>query len=231
MRKLTAFTCPLELMLYAEAWERQKVLHALRRQGIVPDFLLTVEHPHTYTCGRTTRSDHMGSDGVSLEAGAAEVFSIERGGSVTYHGPGQLVGYPIIDLRRRGRDVHRYVRELEKVLILTLAGFGLKARRRPGLTGVWVERRKIAAIGIYVRQWITMHGFALNVCPDLGYFRKVSPCGLDGNAITSMAELLSRPPVLKEVEGELKHHFAAVFGWELEEVGLEALLARSGENL
>ena len=112
-------------MLYAKAWERQKALHSMRRQGMVPDLLLTVEHPPTYTCGRTTRSDHMGSGLASFERGGADVFRIERGGSVTYHGPGQLVGYPIVDLRRRGRDVHRYVRDLEKVLIFTLAGFGL----------------------------------------------------------------------------------------------------------
>lgn len=225
MRKVRAYTCPLAWMLYAEAWERQKALRSLRQKGQVPDLLLTVEHPHTYTCGRSTRSEHLRADAATLERCGTDVFAIERGGSVTYHGPGQLVGYPIIDLRRRERDVHRYVRDLEKVLICTLAGFGLEAGPRPGLTGVWVGRCKIAAIGIYVRQWITMHGFALNVCPDLDYFRNILPCGLDGNAVTSMAELLTHPPELREVEEELKRHFGHVFAWELEEVNLESLLA------
>ncbi len=225
MRKIRAYTSPLEWMLYVKAWEHQKALRALRQQGQVPDLLLTMEHPHTYTCGRSTRSEHLPADSDTLEQRGTEVFAIERGGSVTYHGPGQLVGYPIIDLRRRGRDVHRYVRDLEKVLISTLAGFGLKARSRPDLTGVWVGRCKIAAIGIYVRQWITMHGFALNVCPDLDYFHCILPCGLDYNAVTSMARLLPHPPGLKEVERELKRQFGHVFGWELEEVNLETMLA------
>lgn len=227
--------CRAGQMEYARAWTWQQRLQELRRQQAVPDLLLLVEHPPTYTCGRATRPEHLPGDAEALARRGSAVFSIERGGSVTYHGPGQLVGYPILALRPPDRDVHRYIRRLEEVLIRALGGFGLRARARPGLTGVWIGGRKIAAIGIHVRHWVTMHGFALNVNPELSYFGGIRPCGLDSGMVTSMAELLPSPPALEEAGSQVVSCFAAVFGCEWEEVGAEELsarvsVARPGQN-
>jgi lipoate-protein ligase B len=139
---------------------------------------------------------------------------VERGGGITFHGPGQLVGYPIVDLRGRGRDIHRFLRDLEEVLIRTLRDFSLDAQRRPGLTGVWVGQKKIASIGIAVRHWVSYHGFALNVSVDLRYFRMIRPCGLDGTVMTSMSELLGREISLDEVKPALVEHWAELFSSE-----------------
>jgi lipoate-protein ligase B len=139
---------------------------------------------------------------------------VERGGGITFHGPGQLVGYPIVDLRGRGRNIHRFLRDLEEVLIRTLRDFSLDAQRRPGLTGVWVGPKKIASIGIAVRHWVSYHGFALNVSVDLRYFRMIRPCGLDGTVITSMSELLGREISLAEVKPALVEHWAELFSSE-----------------
>ncbi|MBI2503673.1 MAG: lipoyl(octanoyl) transferase LipB [Candidatus Latescibacteria bacterium] len=210
---------------YQQAWAWQQALRESRRQQALPDLLLLVEHPPTYTCGRSTRPEHLPAAPVAARAGI-EVVPIERGGSITYHGPGQLVGYPILALHPPEQDLHRYVRRLEEVLIRALAGFGLQGRARPGLTGVWVGEQKVAAIGIHVRHWITMHGFALNVGPDLEYFRAIQPCGLDSRVITSMAALLPKPPALAEVAGQAGRCFAEVFGGDWEEVSAAGLSAR-----
>lgn len=220
---MKAWICHTGLMAYAEAEAWQRALRVLRHQEKVADLLLLTEHPPTYTCGRSTRPEHLLADAVTLERQGIALFEIDRGGSVTYHGPGQLVGYPIVDLRPRGRDVHRYLRHLEEVLVRTLKGFGLEAHPRPGLTGVWSGEYKIAAIGIHVRHWITTHGFALNVCPDLEPYEGILPCGMASGAVTSMARLLPEPPALEEVAFELKQHFEGVFGCELEEVALDDL--------
>lgn len=212
---------------YRRAWAWQQRLQALRRQDGVPDLLLLLEHPPTYTCGRSTRPEHLLLDEAALARRGIALVSIERGGSVTYHGPGQLVGYPILALRPPERDVHVYVRRLEEVLIRALGSFGLQAQSRPGLTGVWVGARKIAAIGIHVRHWVTMHGFALNVCPGLDAFKDILPCGLNSEAITSMARLLPEPPTVEQAGREVGERFAEVFGCTREEVALETLLARA----
>lgn len=207
---------------YRQAWAWQQALRESRQLETLPDLLLLAEHPPTYTCGRSTRPEH-------LPAGAGsgiEVVTIERGGSITYHGPGQLVGYPILALRPPEQDLHRYLRRLEEVVIRLLAGYGLRAWARPGLTGVWIGEKKVAAIGIHVRHWITMHGFALNVCPDLDYFRAIQPCGLDSRVVTSLAALLPAPPALEQVAGQVGQHFAEVFGGTWEEVSPAALGAR-----
>lgn len=206
-------------LAYRQAWAWQQALRESRQLAAFPDLLLLVEHPPTYTCGRSTRPEH-------LPAGSGpgiEVVPIERGGSITYHGPGQLVGYPILALRPPEQDLHRYLRRLEEVLIRLLAGYGLQARARPGLTGVWVGEEKVAAIGIHVRHWITMHGFALNVCPDLDYFRAIQPCGLDSRVVTSLAALLPAPPALEQVAGQTGRSFAEVFAGTWEEVSPAAL--------
>ena len=221
------FTCYLGRAPFQQTWAWQKTLRALRQQGRLPDLLLLVEHPPTYTCGRSTRPEHRPTAPNTADS-QPELYEIERGGSITYHGPGQLVGYPILDLKQRQRDIHRYVRSLETVLIEALDDFGLRARVRPGLTGVWVEDHKIAAIGVYVRHWITMHGFALNVAPELDYFRAIRPCGLDPEAVTSMAALLAAAPPLEEVIAAVRSRFAQVFAARPVERSLAQLLAPAG---
>ncbi|NKB68500.1 MAG: lipoyl(octanoyl) transferase LipB [Candidatus Latescibacteria bacterium] len=204
------FTCYLGQVPYQQTWNWQKTLRTLRQQDRLPDLLLLVEHPPTYTCGRSTRPEHLPT-AAALPSPEPELYEIERGGSITYHGPGQLVGYPILDLKQRQRDLHLYIRNLETALIETLADFNLDAGVRPGLTGVWVEEHKIAAIGVYVSQWITMHGFALNIAPELAYFHAIRPCGLDAEAVISMATLLGNPPLLEDVIAAVQNRFAQVF--------------------
>ncbi len=194
----------LGLRDYKEVWCLQRELVAQRHAGQIPDTLLLVEHPPVFTVGRAVGD-------ISKEIAGIPCVAVERGGDITFHGPGQLVGYPIVDLRERGRDVHRFLRDLEGVLIHTLQDFALEARRRPGLTGVWVGEKKIASLGIAVRRWVSYHGFALNVSVDLRYFRMIRPCGLDGTVMTSMSELLGREISVAEVKPHLLTHWTAVF--------------------
>jgi lipoyl(octanoyl) transferase len=171
-------------MAYEPALALQERLVAERRAGVIPDQLLLLEHDPVYTIGRTP-------DQTSLRGGAHlahPVVQISRGGQATYHGPGQLIGYPILDLRDHGQDLHRYLRAIEELLIRVCAHFGVAARRREGLTGTWVVDRKIASIGVGVRHWVSMHGFALNVCGDLKPFEAITPCGIAGVAMTSLEE-------------------------------------------
>jgi lipoate-protein ligase B len=211
----------LGLRDYEEVWRLQKELVARRRAGEIPDTVILVEHPPVFTIGRQASPGQTSSGLFALagEAGEDEwsrrsLVVVERGGGITFHGPGQLVGYPIVDLRGRGRDIHRFLRDLEEVLIRTLRDFSLDAQRRPGLTGVWVGQKKIASIGIAVRHWVSYHGFALNVSVDLRYFRMIRPCGLDGTVITSMSELLGREISLAEVKPALVEHWAELFSSE-----------------
>ena len=188
-------------MDFAEALALQEEIVAKKREDhSAPDEILLLEHEPVYTIGRTP-------DQSSLRGAAHlpyRLFPINRGGQATYHGPGQLVGYPIVDLRRCGQDLHRYLRWLEHFLIDLLAGFEIHAMRREGLTGVWVDTRKIASIGVGVRHWITMHGFALNVCGDLTPFDKIVPCGINNVTMTSMDRELQRKLSLIEVAGAAK---------------------------
>jgi lipoate-protein ligase B len=208
----------LGLRDYEEVWRLQKELVARRRAGEIPDTVILVEHPPVFTIGRlTVHSSQLDSFQLSIEklrtvnCQTVNCLVVERGGGITFHGPGQLVGYPIVDLRGRGRDIHRFLRDLEEVLIRTLRDFSLDAQRRPGLTGVWVGQKKIASIGIAVRHWVSYHGFALNVSVDLRYFRMIRPCGLDGTVITSMSELLGREISLAEVKPALVRRWQEVF--------------------
>jgi lipoyl(octanoyl) transferase len=175
--------------------------------------LLLLEHPHVYTLGRNATASDVLASPEWLERHGVEVVECDRGGQVTYHGPGQLVGYPILDLSPDRRDVRRYVRDLEEVLIRTLADYGIAAGVRPGtaLVGVWAGGEKIAAIGVHLSRWITTHGFALNVAPDLSLYAGIVACGLRREGITSMARLLGAAPPLAEVAARLACHFAAVF--------------------
>ncbi len=170
---------------YAEAAELQRRLVERRRAGEIPDTLLLLEHPHVFTLGRTARREHL----LSLPP-EVELHTTNRGGDITYHGPGQLVGYPILDLGAIRKDVVWYVRSLEGSLIAALAEFGIAAKRRSGFTGVWVGEGKIAAIGVHISRWVTSHGFALNVDPELRYFQFIVPCGIRQYGVTSIAEVL-----------------------------------------
>ncbi len=175
---------------YAEALALQSRLQADRIAGGIPDTLLLLEHPDVITFGAGAKAAHALLSEPELRARGYGVFRTNRGGEVTWHGPGQLVGYPIVDLAPRGRDVHRYLRELEQALVLALGDLGVGAKQRAGYTGVWIDdRRKVASLGVGVRRWVTMHGFALNVSCDLSRFAPIVPCGLAGVAMTSLAAL------------------------------------------
>jgi lipoyl(octanoyl) transferase len=204
----------LGLVPYDEALALQQRLADDRRYGRVPDVLLLLQHPPVITLGVRAhhRRDHVrASDAALAEAGVA-LYDTGRGGDVTYHGPGQLVGYPILDLKPDRCDVHRYVRDLEEVLIRVAAAFGIEAGRAEGLTGVWVGREKLAAIGVRISRWITSHGFALNVSTNLDHFNLIVPCGIPDRGVTSISRLLGRPVPMAEVEQAAADQFCAVFG-------------------
>jgi lipoyl(octanoyl) transferase len=199
---------------YGEALVLQRELIAARKAGQVPDQLLLLEHPHVITLGRNGHMENVLASGEILDRAGITFCPTDRGGDVTYHGPGQLVGYPILDLKDWHRDVGAYVRGIEQTIIDTLSDFGIAAGRIPKLTGVWVEGRKIAAIGVHLSRWVTSHGFALNVNTDLNYFQYIVPCGLT-KPVTSMAQLGVRA-TLPEVSRVLAGHFGRVFDCEME---------------
>jgi lipoyl(octanoyl) transferase len=198
---------------YQAALDLQKQLVEERKQGLIPDQLLLLEHPHVITLGAR---NHNASSNVletpeALARKGVAVFETGRGGDVTYHGPGQLVGYPIIELPKERRDVHRYVRDLEEVLIRAVADFGITAARVSGLTGIWCGDEKLAAIGVRISRWVTSHGFALNVSTDLSHFGLIVPCGIADKGVTSMERLLGRPVPMAEVAEAVERRFASVF--------------------
>jgi lipoate-protein ligase B len=200
---------------YEEAWELQRRAVEARLAGETPDVLFLVEHPHVYTLGRGGHVENVLLDEASLAARGARVLWVDRGGDVTYHGPGQLIGYPIVHLERLGKDTHQHVRRIEEVLIRALADFGLEGHRDPAYTGVWVGDFKVAAIGVRVSRWVTSHGFALNVDPDLSYFANIIPCGIREKGVTSLARLLDRSVTRSEAEEAVLRHFADVFEVDL----------------
>ena len=221
----------LGLTDYKEAWDYQERLHrgivqvklANRDQpdeGQVPtdNYLIFCQHPHVYTLGKSGDQSNLLLDEKGLEEKNASFYQIDRGGDITYHGPGQIVGYPILDLENFFTDIHIYLRTLEEIAILTCADYGVKAGRIKGLTGVWldyeqqVHPRKICAIGVRSSHWVTMHGFAFNIQPDLSYFNHIIPCGIPDKAVTSLSAETGRIIDLQEVEGHLKVHFCSLFG-------------------
>ena len=213
---------------YADAWALQKALIGARQREELADGLILLEHEPVFTIGRSARADHLLVPREFLTGKGFEVYDIERGGSVTYHGPGQLVGYPILDLRAYNEDVVKYVRSLEETILRTLQDFGLAAQRLRGFPGVWAGHEKIAAVGVAVKRKVTMHGFALNVGPDLAPFDYINPCGI-GRPVTSMARLLGRPLPVDEVRPAYARRFAEVFDLTLGAVAREDLLrAASG---
>jgi lipoyl(octanoyl) transferase len=199
---------------YADALELQAELVRQRRAGEIPDTLLLLEHPHVITLGSGSHPEHVLLDASERAARGIELFETGRGGDVTYHGPGQLVGYPILDLKPDRQDLHRYLRDLEEALIAALAAFGLDAGRKDGLTGVWVNGRKLAAIGVRVSSgWITSHGFALNVATDLSYFGAIVPCGIRQHGVGSLSGELGRPVSLEEASASVVRAMERTFGF------------------
>ena len=203
----------LGLVPYGEALRIQRELVEDRRAGRVPDLLLLLQHPHVLTLGvrRDGGRSHVLATPGRLEELGVEVFETGRGGDVTYHGPGQVVGYPILDLRPDRCDVHRYVRDLEEVMIRVTAGYGVAAGRVAGLTGAWAGAEKIGAIGVRISRWITSHGFAYNVNTDLSFFNLIVPCGIADRGVTSLARLLGHPVTHEQVEDAFVGHFSEVF--------------------
>jgi lipoyl(octanoyl) transferase len=184
---------------------------AERQAGSIPDTLLLLEHDPVFTLGRIARAEHLLLARETLASQGYEVFETGRGGDVTYHGPGQIVGYPILDLGPDRRDVHRYVRDLEEVLIRTCGEYGVGASRVAGMTGCWVGEDKVAAIGVRISRWVTSHGFALNVGNDLSPFALIVPCGIRERGVTSLQRLLGTAPPLDEVGDALVRHLADMF--------------------
>jgi lipoyl(octanoyl) transferase len=207
----------LGLIGYERALELQRELVDRRKRGEIADQLLLLEHPDVITLGVRTRNDrtHVLETEASLAQKGIELFESGRGGDVTYHGPGQLVGYPILDLNPDRRDVHRYVRDLEETLIQAVGTFGIRAARVPGLTGIWVDtpggQSKLAAIGVRISRWVTSHGFALNVNTNLSRFDLIVPCGITDKGVTSMERLLGRQSSMDEVADAVEEAFTAVF--------------------
>jgi lipoyl(octanoyl) transferase len=204
---------------YARAFALQQQLVEERKRGLIPDQLLLLEHPHSITLGRNGRLENLLAADPALRAAGIVFHTTDRGGDITYHGPGQVVGYPILDLREWKRDVGAYVRALEQVMIDALTGFGIAAKRVPGCAGAWVDGKKIGAIGVHISRWVTSHGFALNVSTDLSYFGYIVPCGL-AKPVTSMAQL-GVNATLPEVTAKLAGAFGRVFDREILELVLE----------
>lgn len=221
------WTIELGTAPYREALELQRAVARARIAGAVPeDVLLLVEHPPVVTLGRSAKAKHLLASPELLRARGVELFEVERGGDVTFHGAGQLVGYPIIDLKRHTRDLHWYLRQVEEALIRALGLLSLPAERVPGLTGVWTHGRKIASIGVHARDWVTWHGFALNVTTDLSYFDLIVPCGIDGVVMTSIArEFGGAAPPAELVRREVARAFGEVFALTVEHVPAEQLTA------
>lgn len=216
---------------YLAALRLQKALAAARADGLVPDILLLLEHPPTITLGRGARREHVLASPADLECRGVALHEIDRGGDVTYHGPGQLVGYPIVDLRVHGRDLHAYLRRIEEALIRSLAHWNLAARRFPPHTGVWIGERKIAAIGVHVRRWVTTHGFALNVDPDLSHFGLIVPCGIREYGVTSLAAHVTPGPPMELVASVVGREFWREFGAPATEQSQHGPLDRIEERM
>jgi len=208
-------TRKLGLTPYAEALVLQEELVARRKRDEIPDQLLLLEHPHVITLGRAANRANVLADDATRARLGVELFETGRGGDVTYHGPGQLVGYPIVKLPPGHQDIRRYVRNIQEVLIRAARDFGVEAEPRGGdFVGVWVGAEKLAAIGVRISRWVTMHGFAFNVATDLNYFQLIIPCGIRGHGVTSLQKLLGRPVEMSAVVESVTRHFGEVFDRE-----------------
>ena len=213
MAERELLTVPLGRLPYAEALELQRSIARDRISGAISqDVLLLMEHPPVVTLGRSSKEKHLVASPEFLQTHGVELFEVERGGDVTFHGPGQLVGYPIIDLKRHRQDLHWYLRKIEEALINTLADYDIRAERNTAYTGVWTRDRKIASIGVHARDWVTWHGFALNVTTDLSFFDLIVPCGITGVVMTSISrELGSEEVSAQDVLERVSAKFAEAF--------------------
>ncbi|MBZ0204477.1 MAG: lipoyl(octanoyl) transferase LipB [Ignavibacteria bacterium] len=198
---------------YKEVWDLQKKIHLFKQKNYIDDVILTVEHNHVYTLGKTGDRDHILISDDEMKSRGISYYEIDRGGDITYHGPGQLVVYPIFDLNNHYKDTHRFLRELEEVVIQTLAEFNITAHREDEYTGVWVGEEKICAIGIKVSKWITMHGLALNVNSDLSYFEKIIPCGIFHKGVTGIKNILGSDLPIDTVNSNIINSIKKVFGF------------------
>ncbi|MCF6191634.1 MAG: lipoyl(octanoyl) transferase LipB [Candidatus Hydrothermae bacterium] len=201
-------------MSYSDAWRLQKRLHAARVEGDIPDTLLLLEHPPVITLGKGAHREHVLFPEAVLRKMGVELYEVERGGDVTYHGPGQLVGYPIVHLREGLAGIRPFVEGLENMGMAVLRVYGVVSHRDPRHRGVWVGRDKVMAVGVAVRRWVTFHGFALNVDPDLSHFSWIVPCGIADRGVTSIARLIGRPVSLEEVMPHVIQAFVAQFGYD-----------------
>lgn len=208
---------------YADAWRLQKEIFSARLDRRIGDVLLLTEHDHVYTLGKGADENHLLANDQELSQKGVDLFHIDRGGDVTYHGPGQIVGYPILDLNQYYNDIHRYLRDIEEMIIRTLADYGVQGGREPEFTGVWVGSEKIAAIGVKVSRWITMHGFAMNVNTDISYFDRIIPCGIFHKGVVSLHQIIGRHSELNEVHGRLSHHFSDIFHVRIKQISREEL--------
>jgi len=206
--------CDLGLIDYKDAWDLQKSVHQLRVENKIDDVLFLLEHPHTYTLGKTADKENLVGDKKYLDENKISVYDIDRGGDITYHGPGQIVGYPIISLTNWQQDTHKYLRALEEVIIKVCAEYDLQGNRVDKYTGVWLDDRKICAIGIKVSRWITMHGFAFNVNTELKLFNGIIPCGITDKDVTSLNRELKKEILLNEVKEKIIHHFDVIFNYD-----------------
>ncbi len=209
---------------YKEVWDLQKKLHDLRVRGEIPDVFILVEHNPVITIGRNAGFDNLKVPPEALREKGVELYKIERGGDVTYHGPGQLVGYPIFYIRQALAGIKGFIRNMEKALIKAVSHFGIEATVKEGLPGIWVGNDKLAAIGVAVKRWVTFHGFALNVNTDLSYFDLIVPCGLRDKGVTSMEKLLGRKVDMDEVKMRVREAFEEVYGISFENWNPEGLM-------
>lgn len=210
---------------YGRALHLQKRIFQIKKEGkLKKDVLILLEHSPTITIGKRGSREEILADKSSLKRKGISVYEIGRGGRLTYHGPGQLVGYPLLDLTNYGKDLHLYLRNLEELIIRTLQDFDIQGRRRKGLTGVWIKSKKIASIGVEVKRWMSLHGFALNVNTDLDYFSFIQPCGMEAQIMTSMDKLTDKNLSVEEVARKLVSHFEDVFSVEVQRISLSSFL-------
>ena len=224
--KKEAWILSLDTVPYEEAFALQKRLVTMRSQDAICDTLILLEHPPVFTVTRKATLNNILASPDELEDKGISLCKTNRGGDITYHGPGQIVGYPIMNLKEHGKDLHKYIRNIEEIIISVLMDYGISAHRDKANPGVWIGDEKIAAIGIAVKSsWTTMHGFAFNVNPDLNHYSFIVPCGLTNKGITSLSKLLGTPISMEEVREKVIHHYAEVFKLRTRKVSLEELTA------
>lgn len=225
------YAIDLGLIDYEKAWHLQRHFWARRVEEGVPDLLLFLEHPHVITLGRRGNRSHLLVSPEVLEAMKIPIFHVERGGDITYHGPGQIVIYPILNLKEYGYRFIRYVDQLEEVILHVLGDFGIKGRKDPLNRGVWVKEEKIASVGVAIKRWVSFHGFSLNYETDLKYFDLINPCGLEEKRMTSMAKILGRKISRENIVERVCFHFEQVFEREWEEKDMKELIADGGSEI